>query len=86
MSQQKKRPSYLRVVRPEDEERRAGPESAPSSATPASSENAKPSTGTVNDPTVKGSNRDKPAPESGVESLPDGEGEASREAAKARDD
>jgi hypothetical protein len=63
-------PKKPRIVRPEDEDRRT--------ANPAAS------TGEVNGPPLK------PKRESGektsVESLPDGEEEAGREAARARDD
>jgi hypothetical protein len=77
MSPEKKRPPYLRVVRPEDEDRRTDSASAPSSDT-------------ANGPSVKrpgnARNAAGDAKSSRVESLPDGENEAEREAAKARDD
>ncbi|HEY4165004.1 MAG TPA: hypothetical protein VGM59_18200 [Dongiaceae bacterium] len=74
MDEKKKHPR-LRIVRPEEEDRRADPATAPSS-------------GAVNGPPVKRSGRadDMAARESGVESLPDGENAAAEEASKARDD
>jgi hypothetical protein len=82
---EKKRPPYLRVVRPEDEERRADPDSAPSSATPTASESVPPSTRAGDNPPAERRDRNR-ARESGVESMADGERDASQEAAKARDD
>ena len=64
-------PKKPRIVRPEEEDRRTD--------NPASSD------GQVNGPPPK--RRDKRAArEAGVESLPDGEEEAAREAALSRDD
>lgn len=72
MTEEKKRP-HLRIVRSEDEDRRA---------------DNPPATGEVNGPPVKrsGDARNARAIESGVESMADGEAEAAKEAAKARDD
>jgi hypothetical protein len=64
-------PKKPRTVRPEDEDRRT--------------DNPAVSTGEVNSPPPKRGDK-RAAREAGVESLPDGEEEAEREAAKARDD
>jgi hypothetical protein len=77
MTQEKKHP-HLRVVRPEDEDRRTDPAVVPFS------------TGLANGPAIKrpgdARNAAGDAKSSRVESLPDGEPAAAEEASKARDD
>ena len=69
-----KNPPKLRIVRPEDEDRRT--------------DNPAVSTGEVNGPPLKPkpTASDPRAKEDCVESMPDGEAAAEAEAAKARDD
>jgi hypothetical protein len=64
-------PKKRRIVRPEDEDRRT--------------DNPAGSNGQVNGPLPKRGDK-RAAREAGVESLPDGEEEAAREAALSRDD